>query len=560
MNWGVNRPVTTPFFIEAEHLKYAYRKAGNNPVLKEVGLFIKPDEYLLVCGASGSGKSTLCRTFNALIPHFYGGSFQGEVRVAGVSTGKQSIVDLFSQVGMIFQNPEAQLFNRTVEGEIVFGLESLGLSKSEIRRRTSATVEMIGIEALMPKNPQALSGGEQQLVCIAAIMALKPQVIVLDEPYANLDPARVETVRAALGKVHQSGRGVIICEHRLPLTVADVQRIVVLHDGRIVLDDLPGKIFGQDLKQFGLELPLAVNIGRRLKLSKIPLDVKELENRFSSNDIPPDLFPAEPAPPASGACRVLEVERVSFELGDRLLLRDINFSLKQGESLALVGANGAGKTTLLKHLNGLYRPTEGLIRVIGHKTSEHKVSQLARFVGVAFQNPNSQFFKLTVWDEIIVGARVLDCYDESWIRELVSLFRLEPLLKRAPYRLSEGEKKRVAFAAALSAKPAILALDEPTAGQDMFFRLALGRLLANLRSRGQAILLVTQDLAFAEQHAHRWLMMAEGKIVADGSPREVMADTAAMKSAGLRPTDSFQLYRLMNRRKKKVRENFQPSV
>jgi energy-coupling factor transport system ATP-binding protein len=187
--------------------------------------------------------------------------------------------------------------------------------------------------------------------------------------------------------------------------------------------------------------------------------------------------------------------------------------------------------------------------VQGHKTCEYKVSQLARYIGVAFQNPNSQFFKLTVWDEIVVGARALGCYDETWIRELVSLFRLDPLLKRAPYRLSEGEKKRVAFAAALSAKPAILALDEPTAGQDMFFRLALGRLLKNLRSRGQAILIVTQDLAFAEQHAHRWLMMAGGKIIADGSPRDVMADTGAMRKAGLRPTDSFQLCSLMKKQK-----------
>jgi len=541
--------VASPFFIEAEHLEYAYRKSGNNPILKEVNLSVRPDEYLLICGASGSGKSTLCRTFNALIPHFYGGSFKGEVRVAGISTAKQTVGNLFSQVGMIFQNPEAQLFNRTVEGEIVFGLESLGLSRGEIERRTIEAVDMIGIEALMPKNPQELSGGEQQLVCIAAIMALKPQVIILDEPYANLDPVKVGMVRAALGKIHRSGKGVIICEHRLPLTVADVQRIVVLHAGRIVLDDFPEKIFRRDLKGFGLELPLAVNIGQRLKLTEIPLDIRQLENRMSSGDMPPDLLPAPPAPPAPNAAAVLEVERVSFKLGRSLLLKDINFSLKQGESLAIVGANGAGKTTLLKHFNGLYRPTAGLIRVMGHKASEYKVSQLARFVGVAFQNPNSQFFKLTVWDEIIVGARALGCYDQEWIKELVSLFRLEPLLKQAPYRLSEGEKKRVAFAAALSAKPAILALDEPTAGQDMFFRLALGSLLTNLRARGQAIVLVTQDLAFAEQHAHRWLVMAEGEIAADGSPREVMADTAAMNRAGLRPTDSFRLYALMDKQK-----------
>jgi len=179
---------------------------------------------------------------------------------------------------------------------------------------------------------------------------------------------------------------------------------------------------------------------------------------------------------------------------------------------------------------------------MGLDTTRAKVSELARHVGVAFQNPNNQFFKFTVWDEITVAARALDAYDEVWLKELVKLFRLEPLLHQAPYRLSGGEKKRVAFAAALASKPAILALDEPTAGQDGYFRRALGSLLAELRARGQAVILITHDLSFAEKHAHRWLLMSQGLVISEGTPWQVMADEAAMRQANLESTDTFRLY------------------
>lgn len=277
-------------------------------------------------------------------------------------------------------------------------------------------------------------------------------------------------------------------------------------------------------------------------MTQLPLDVAALSSLDLISPPPSDLKTVPPDLPPAAAHIVLEAEHVSFELNGAPILRDISFTLRQGESLAIVGANGAGKTVLLKHLNGLYRPTRGQVRVMGKDTRRVKVSHLARHVGVAFQNPDSQFFKLTVWDEILVGPKALGLYDEAWLRELVKLFRLEPLLQRAPYRLSGGEKKRVAFAAALTHRPAILALDEPTSGQDWHFRSALGNLLAELRAQGQAMLLVTHDLSFAEQHAHRWILLAEGQVVADGSPWRVMADKTAMERANLEPTDSFRIF------------------
>jgi energy-coupling factor transport system ATP-binding protein len=274
----------------------------------------------------------------------------------------------------------------------------------------------------------------------------------------------------------------------------------------------------------------------------LPLSVEAFQSLDLTSPLPSDLKTVPPALPSAAADIVLEVERVSFNLNGAPILRDVSFTLRRGESLAIVGANGAGKTVLLKHLNGLYRPTQGQVRVMGQETCRVKVSQLARQVGIAFQNPNSQFFKLTVWDEILVGPKALGLYDEAWLRELVRLFRLEPLLQRPPYRLSDGEKNRVAFAAALAHRPAILALDEPTSGQDWHFRSILGTLLAELRTQGQAMLLVTHDLSFAEQHAHRWILLAHGQAIAEGAPWKVMSDKAAMDRAHLEPTDSFRMF------------------
>ena len=526
--------------IEIRDLRYRYTVAGPRWVLEDLNLRIEPGEYVLICGASGSGKSTLCRTFNGLIPHFHGGVMEGQVWVAGLDTRTHPVSELFAHVGMVFQNPEAQLFNSTVAHEIAFGLESLGLSPDEIRRRVEESAEVVGIASLLDRNPHQLSGGEKQLAVIAAALALQPQVIVLDEPYASLDAANVQRVRAALRAIHRRGTAIVLTEHRLHNVVADATRMVVLHEGHIVLDGPPREVLRDDVTAFGLNLPPVVRVARALDLPEMPLTVEELVGALDGR-VPPELVPGPPQRPPADGPPVLQVEGVHFAFDGVPALQDVSLELRAGECLAIVGANGSGKTTLIKHFNGLYRPQQGRVTVLGQDTRRAKVSQLARHVGLAFQNANNQFFKFQVRDEIEVGARALGCYDEGWLRELIALFRLEPLLARSPYRLSEGEKKRVAFAAALAPRPEILVLDEPTTGQDWPFRRALGELLGDLRARGQTVVLVTHDLEFAEQHADRWIVLAEGQVLADGRPWEIMADAEVMRRAGLEPTQGVEL-------------------
>ncbi|MDP3282812.1 MAG: ABC transporter ATP-binding protein [Desulfobacterales bacterium] len=498
--------------IKISSLKYSYRKETAFPVLNGIDLTAGANEYILLCGASGSGKSTLCRTLNGLIPHFYGGFIEGYVRIAGIDTTIRTVGDMLQLVGMVFQNPESQLFCSTVEREIAFGLESLGLARSEIKSRIMQAAENLSIADLLHRNPHNLSDGEKQLVAIAAAIALEPKLIVLDEPYANLDPSNVQRVRCALKEIRRQGMCIVIAEHRLHYTLPDVDRVAVIHDGLVVIDTPPALLLPSHVKEYGLEFPLPGCMEEKIEI---------------------------PGPPP-GSEAVLSVENISFSRNGTSLLNDISFTLHKGECIAILGANGAGKTTLLKHINGLYRPDKGKVILMGLDTSQKKIPELARYAGIAFQNPDNQFFRLNVQDEISAGAIALNCYDEKWINRLIDLFGLQKLLKHAPYRLSGGEKKRVAFASALAAKPALLAIDEPTAGQDARFRSALSGFLSELTAEGIAVILVTHDLLFAEQNARRFLIMSKGKIISEGMPGRVVSEKTAMRLASLLPAERMK--------------------
>jgi len=522
-------------------------------VLQNINLSISRHDYLLITGRSGSGKSTLCRTLNGLIPHFYGGVLAGDVFVADEPVRQTSVAALFDQVGMVFQNPDAQLFCRSVEQEIVFGLESLGLHRRAIEDRLRDALDQAGIAALRQRDPQTLSGGEKHLVLIAALLALRPQVIVLDEPFANLDPANVLRVRRLLRELHAKGCGIVLCEHRLARAVPDATRVVVIHQGRIAADGDPHHILANAQTDWGLEIPLATRIGISLGLDPPPRAIEALQTLPPRPELIDQMEPRlpktafEPNQPAA-----VEADHLFCQQSRQTILADIDFTLHPGECLAVVGANGAGKTTLLRHLIGLQRPTQGRIRINGRDTTGTPISDLARDVGLAFQNPDNQFFRLTVDQEIRVGPETLGTLDNTWIEELMAIFHLETYRAHAPYRLSGGEKKRVAFASALAARPAVLALDEPTAGQDFEFRRNLRAFLRQMQSRGQAIILVTHDLTFAERTASRWLLMAGGRLLADAAPEQIMADPDLMAQAGLEATDRFRLAQRWNTKDARV--------
>ncbi len=537
--------------VELERVRYRYEDASTL-ALDNVSLAIEPDEYVLLSGASGSGKSTLCRLLNGLIPHFHGGDLEGRVWVDGLDTRGHPVRELFAHVGLVFQNPTAQLFNSTVNHEIAFGLESLGLPRDEIRARIEWALEMAHVSPLAERAPNTLSGGEQQLVAIAAMLALRPRILVLDEPFANLDPETVERVRSVLREIHSQGTLIILAEHRLSVSIPDATRLVILDHGQVVRDGAPRMLLREDLSKWRLETPFVARMARESGWSEVPLTVEEAATMANSfgGVLPGQLD--EPRAPVAGDDPVLKVQDVSFVRDRVMVLKNVNLKVLRGDCIALVGRNGSGKTTLLKHLIGIHPPSMGSVTVLDQDTRRVRVSDLARHVGFVFQNPNDQLFKPNVREEIEVAPRALGRYDAAWIEHLIERFQLIELLGRSPFTLSEGEKKRVAFASALAAHPAILVLDEPTTGQDYVFRIALERLLLELRNQGITAVLATHDLQFAERVAGRWCVMANGEILAESSPEAIMQDETVLSRAGLRATPRFRLQRELAPRGERV--------
>jgi len=529
--------------------KVSYRYPGADAwAIHDLDLTIRPDESVLVAGASGSGKSTFCRASIGLVPHFHQGQLTGRVLLDGLDTRQHPVYQLFRHAGLVFQNPDAQLFNHTVEAELAYGLESLGLSPIDIEERLAWAQELLGLSSLTKRVPHTLSGGEKQRVALGAILALRPSVLLLDEPFTHLDPKGAEQLRNTLRTIRSEGIAMIIVEHRLHEIITDVDRLIVLHQGEKRSDGSPHQVLSGDISTYGLNLPPLVRLFRALGWGKTPFTVEEALGEIRSNHLSPNVvldFQEKNSSLArshpSILCPVVEAEDLWFGYKGNSVLRGVHLNLDRGECVALIGPNGAGKTTLVKHLNGLLKPDRGSLRILGYDTRRTSVSKLARHVGFAWQNPNDQLFRTTVREEVLTGPRVLQAYDPGWCNRLFERLGLGPLLDRSPFSLSEGQKKRVSFAAALAPQPELIIFDEPTAGQDEPFRRELAELIHELQREGRTVVLVTHDLEFAAQHASRWLILAEGQIIADGSPDAVMANPTAMAKAGLRPTQRFQL-------------------
>ena len=540
--------------INIENLSFAYQ--DGHQALRAINLRIEAGEFVLLCGPSGGGKSTLLRVLNGLIPHFFGGELTGRVMVAGANPAEVPVYEMISRVGLVFQDADAQLFASTVERELAFGLESLGLPPQQMRHRIAWAAEVTGIEGLLGRRPHSLSGGEKQLVAIAAALALKPRVLALDEPFAHLDPAASRRVSEVLREVNALGITVLVAEHRLHHLLPYATRMVVISRGRIALDGSPERVLRADVEGLGLNVPAPVRLFKSLGIENLPLPRSAEEAvallrgeaarglSFEAAKLRGLLgLPEHPRPPVEREPPAVACRGVRYAYDGREALRGATLLIPQGEIVAVVGPNGAGKTTLIKHFNGLLKPQRGKVEILGMDTRSRKVSELASRVGLVFQSPEAQLFAPSVREELLAGPNALGRSDPRWLEELMGLFGLGDLLDRPPLLLSEGERKRVAFASVLASRPEIVVLDEPTAGQDEPSRRRLGELLRELGARGHTVVLVTHDLEFAEENAGIWFVLAGGKILSHGSPGEVMSDEAVMSAASLFPTERFVLWR-----------------
>jgi energy-coupling factor transporter ATP-binding protein EcfA2 len=470
--------------IHVEHLTVRY---GSQPILSDLSLHVEPGELVLVSGPSGCGKSTLALSLAGLIPHAVPADLSGSVQINGLETRSHPLPVLARQVGVVFQNPATQLFNATVEEEIAFAPRNLNLPAEEIEARVRAALAATGIQHLRRRPVRALSGGEQQRVAIAAVLALRPPVLVLDEPTANLDWHGVEQVTSTLARLQREhGLTVILIEHRLAAVAPLATRVVLMESGRIVADGDPSSVLTDktQLAALGLRYPW-LDVGRRVEPTPA--------------DRPPDA--GEP---------VVALHQVTASYGRQPVFSGLDLALYPGQFVALVGDNGTGQSTVARLLSGILRPRHGRVR--WHPTLRRLPP--GRRTGLLFQNPLHQLVCDRVEEEVAFGPANYRLADD--LSPLLAAADLVPLRDRRPQTLSAGQQQRTALAATLALRPRLLILDEPTMGQDWAHLSRLMDYLTYLHQNGQAILLITHDDRLVCRYARRIIRLAEGRVVADG--------------------------------------------
>lgn len=473
--------------IEFDRFSFSYG-TSKEPSLRNVTLRIPPGGFALVAGASGSGKSTLLRAACGLVPHFYGGRVEGSVRVAGRDVLAAKPRDLVRDAGIVFQDPEEQIVAASVARDVAFGLENLAAPPGEMEERVGESLEALGLRALADRVPAALSGGELQKTAIAGCVAMRPSVLLLDEPTSSLSPRAASGLLAVLAGLRaRFGLAIVLAEHRLDRLLTartgGPDRVVMLERGRVAFDGTAQAAVSAPAAS-GLLLP-----GPR-------------ERAPCLDDVRPPL---------------VEMRGVHFAYGGARVLRGVDLALRPGEIVALLGENGAGKTTLLKHSNGLLRPASGEVRVLGQPSAARTVAQLARHVGLVSQNPNDHLTQDSVLAELAFTLRlrgVGGAAAEARIGSALDALALRSLAARHPRTLSGGERQRLAIASVLVAEPEAILLDEPTRGLHAALKAEILGMLRVYADRGRAVLFATHDVALARAFAGRELRL-EGGVLAE---------------------------------------------
>jgi energy-coupling factor transport system ATP-binding protein len=547
--------------IEFENLTYHYPNS-ELPALKELSFGIDEGEFLLVIGPSGAGKSTLLRCLNGLIPHFYGGTLAGRVRVGNRDPVALSPRGMAGIVGFVLQDPEAQFVVDKVEDELAFSLENHGLDPIIMRKRVEETLDQLNIAHLRHRSVSTLSGGERQRVAIAAVMTLQPKVLVLDEPTSQLDPQAAEEVLDSLVKLnHDLGLTIVLTEHRLERVIQYVDRALYL-PGQPTIDgsssDEPNNnrapILAEPrtvLAQVDLAPPL-VELAKAMDWSPLPLTIKEgrpfarqwtAENTPSSRQYVENTEPTTPIPestnlPTTESTNLptsVSVHGLTYAYNGHPALQDISLAVHRGEFLALMGRNGSGKTTLLKQLVGLLKPDRGRVEITDPETHraldtrQAGVQEIIRVIGYVPQNPNALLFNDTVRQELDF-TRNGHGLPAGEYGALLGTLGLTAQEDRYPRDLSVGERQRVALAAILVAEPQILLLDEPTRGLDYQQKAALVGFLQQEKARGRTILMATHDVELVARCADRVILLGDGQVVVDGPVRQVMSESLVFAS------------------------------
>lgn len=521
---------------------------------------ISKGEVVLLLGPSGSGKSTLALALNGLIPHDIPAECSGEILVSGISTANGSVAELSAHVSMVFQDPDAQLVTGTLLDEVCFGPENLELPVPEILHRAEWSLRQVGLWGRRLENPDRVSGGGRQRLAIACALAMQSPLIVLDEPTANLDPAGIADVYQTLREVVADGeRAILLIEHNLDAAIDLVDRVVVIDSsGQLAIQGTVDEVLrgrSEELVRLGVWLPVATLAARQLAsaevhFERLPLTPRELSRSLDACQQLPALNVTQQMRSETLESEgFVRVAGLSVSRKKRQVLRDVSLELERGAFLAIVGTNGAGKTTLLQSIAGVMKPPRGAVNLAGLDPALVQVRELARTIGFVFQNPEHQFITHTVTEELAHGLRIQGV-DSAEIARRVDLmlerFGLSEYRETHPFLLSGGQKRRLSVGTALIAGAPILALDEPTFGQDRERADELMSLLRELNRDGTTVLMVTHDMQLVADYASHIAVMGEGQLLGYGKRESVLAGNELL-DAGLRLPPLAEAMRSLSR-------------
>lgn len=530
--------------IRIEGLRYRY-PYSNEYTLKGVTLSIEAGEVVVITGPSGSGKSTLCLTLNGVIPHVIGGELDGRVIVDGLDTAQHGVPELASRVGLVFQSPDAQIFSTKVLSEVAFGPENLALPKEEIIKRVEGSLEIVGLKGYEDREPTKLSDGEKRLVTIASVIAMGPKILVLDEPTTGLDPISTRKVISVIKELNRRNKiTFIIVEHREEVLKL-AHKVVIMKDGKILSILPPRDLF----KDYGLMKSAYIRVPEIIRLfhilrekgiyhSEVPTDLEEalryITNIITSRKINPPILHRNTLSKEP----IVQIEDLSCGYNERAVLSNVSFDIHEGEILAIVGRNGSGKSTLAKCIMGLLKPIRGRILIDGRDSRSMSVAEISSVISYVFQNPERQFFSISVEEEVAFGPKNLGLSGEEVKRrvrmalESVDLLRLKD---KHPRSLSRGQMQKLAIAIALAMEPQVIILDEPTTGLDELAIDDVKRILTRLRESGRAVVLITHEMELVASLADRVIALGSGTLLYNGDVRGIFWDQLTMRKVGLSP-------------------------
>jgi energy-coupling factor transporter ATP-binding protein EcfA2 len=530
------------YHIHSQGLSVSY-PLQKDPVFANLNLKISPGEFVVIAGPSGSGKSTFCRTLIGLIPNLTKGDIiAGSLDVCGLKVDESQVHQLTQHVGMVFQDPETNIFSLIVLDELAFGPENMGLPKMEIIRRIEQVSDWVGLKYLWPNRTDQLSGGQKQRVAIGGALAMFPKVLVLDEPTTDLDPIGKKQVIATLKRLKQTlGLTILVIEHDLTNLIGVASRLIIMgNKGEILLDGPPTEVLTggyETIVESGIRVPSFVAMGHALNhlghhIDPVPLSTEQAAELLvhHTNEVPaicgklgitlPDRSPRD-------VSNVIEIEDLHFYYQkNRSVLKGLNLEIRRSEFVAILGPNGSGKSTLLKLMVGLLRPKKGVVRILDRNQKPIPNRHMSEHVSFVFQDPNHQLFENTVWDEVAFSLRIRRDSEERINKRVETILEKVNLLHycdRHPATLSRGEKRRLAVATALGYPIDLLLLDEPTTGQDRLTLEGLFGILEQLNEeQGTSTVFVTHDMRTVWRYATHVIGLRDGEVIFDGPTMDLL--------------------------------------